>query len=170
MNSDPSNDSIRDPLGSVTTFTYDAEGGMTCVGRETSTFFYDATGAPVEGPRAVHAEPLPARTPGQARLTRTFEFRLTGTETQEQCVPLAAARGPAACFLTTTAVRAYLTRTADPAAASSAIGGVEVAAELGAGGIVCRASLSDFGPGDLVVVQVDVALFDRATPAGLSGR
>ncbi len=85
-------------------------------------------------------------------------------------MPLAAALGPAACFLATTAVRAYLTRTADPAAASSAIGGVEVVAELGAGGIVCRAGLSDFGPGDLVVVQVDVALFDRATPAGLSGR
>ncbi len=161
MSSDPSHDSYRDPLGSVTTFTYDGESGMTCVGRETSTFYYDATGASVEGPRAVHAEPPPARTPAQPRLTRTFEFRLTGTETQEQCVPLAAARGPAACFLTTTAVRATLTRTADPAAGSSAIGGEEVTAELGAGGIVCRAGLSDFGPGDLVVVQVDVALFDR---------
>ncbi len=170
MSSDPSNNSIRDPLGTVTTYTYDAESGMTCVGRETSTFYYDATGAPVEGPRPVHAEPPPARTPGQPRLTRTFELRLTGTETQEQCVPRAAARGPAACFLTTTAVRVYLTRTADPAAGSSAIGGVEVAAELGAAGIVCRASLSDFGPGDLVVVQVDVALYERATPAGLSGR
>ncbi len=161
MSSDPSNDFITDPLGTVTTFTYDAQRGMTCVGRETSTIYHDATGASVEGPRAVHAEPPPARTPGQARLTRTFEFRLTGTETQEQCVPVAAALRPAACFLTTQAVRAYLTRSADPAAATSAIGGVEVAAELGAGGIVCRASLSDFGPGDLVVVQVDVALRSR---------
>ncbi len=118
----------------------------------------------------IHAEPPSARTPAEPRLTHTFEFRLTGAETQEQCVPLAAALEPAACCLATTAVRAYLTRTADPAAASSLIGGVEVAAELHAGSIVCRAGLSDFGPGDLVVVQVDVALFDRATPAGLSGR
>ncbi len=109
----------------------------------------------------IHAEPPPARTPAQPRLTHTFEFRLTGSLWQEQIIPVAATLGPAACFLATTAVRAYLTRTADPAAASSAIGGVEVTAELGAGGIVCRASLSDFGPGDLVVVQVNVALFDR---------
>ncbi len=116
MSSDPSNDAYRDPLGSITTFTYDAEGGMTCVGRETSTFYYDATGASVEAPRPVHAEPPPARTPGQPRLTRTFEFRLTGAETQEQCVPHASGLAPAGLLLATQAVRAYLTRTAAPAA------------------------------------------------------
>ena len=42
---------------------------------------------------------------------------------------------------------------------TSAIGGVEVDAELRAVGICCTARLSDFGPGDLVVVQVEVALY-----------
>ncbi len=161
MSSEPSNDSNQPPLGSVTTYTYDGRSGMISGGRETTTFYYDDGPAPVEGARPVRERPPAASAPAQPVLTHTFGFRLTGAETQEQCVPLAAALGPAACCLATTAVRAYLTRTADPAAASSAIGGVEVAAELHAGSIVCRASLSDFGPGDLVVVQVDVALFDR---------
>ncbi len=161
MSSEASNDSNQRPLGSVMTFTYDAQGGMTSGSRETSTFYHDGSPAAVEGPRPVRGALPRTSASTQPRLTHTFEFRLTGAETQEQCVPLAAALGPAACFLGTTAVRAYLTRTADPAAASSAIGGVEVAAELHAGSIVCRASLSDFGPGDLVVVQVEVALFER---------
>ncbi len=164
MSSDPNNDSITDPMGSVTTHVYDAQGQFLYnLGDDLPPVAtYDYCGVPAESAVPIHAESLPARTPGQPLLTRTFEFRLAGTETQEQCVPLASGLGPAGLLLTTTAVRAYLTRTADPVAAISAIGGVEVAAELGAGGIVCRASLSDFGSGDLVVVQVDVGLFDRA--------
>ena len=73
-------------------------------------------------------------------------------------MPLSPEFPPAAFILVTPSVRAYLTRTNDPAASSSAIGGVEVQAELRGNAIVCRASLADFSPGDLVVVQVDVAL------------
>ena len=76
-------------------------------------------------------------------------------------MPLAAGLRPAALIIAMHGVRAYLTRTGEPAAAGSAIGGVEVGAELRAGGIVCRVSVSDFGPDDLVVVQVEVALFER---------
>jgi hypothetical protein len=54
--------------------------------------------------------------------------------------------------------RAYVTRQGE-AAAPSAIGGVEVHAELGPSGIVCTAQVSDFGAGDLVVVQVEVGLY-----------
>jgi hypothetical protein len=39
------------------------------------------------------------------------------------------------------------------------IGGLEVHAELRDGNLVCAAALSDFGPGDLVVVQVEVAVY-----------
>jgi hypothetical protein len=73
-------------------------------------------------------------------------------------VPLEPAFAPSDFIRATPSVRAYLTRTNDWAATSSAIGGVEIQAELRGNAIVCRASLTDFSAGDLVVVQVDVAL------------
>ncbi len=91
---------------------------------------------------------------------QTFEFRLTASEAQEQCVAVGNPRS-GHYIASTRCVRAYLTRTGDPSAASSQIGGVEVHAELRDGNLVCAAALSDFGPGDLVVVQVKAALYER---------
>jgi hypothetical protein len=56
-------------------------------------------------------------------------------------------------------VWAYVTRNSEPAEATSAIGGVEVHAELRGTDMLCTAQLSDFGPGDLVVVQVEMGVF-----------
>jgi hypothetical protein len=50
------------------------------------------------------------------------------------------------------------------AAAASAIGGIEVQTALQPGRLLCTAQVSDFAPGDLVVVRVDSALY-RATAA-----
>jgi hypothetical protein len=52
-------------------------------------------------------------------------------------------------------VRIYLTREGE-LGATSAIGGMEVDAELRPAGIFCTARLSDFGASDLVVVRVEV--------------
>jgi hypothetical protein len=54
---------------------------------------------------------------------------------------------------------AHLHVTRQGEAPTSAVGGLEVRAQLRDDGILCMAQLSDFGPGYLVVVQVDVALF-----------
>jgi hypothetical protein len=96
--------------------------------------------------------------------SRTFEFRLCGTEAQEQLEPCPVCR-PADFIVATSRVTVDVTRTHDPTAASNAIGGVEARAALRSGAIVCTASLSDFGPGDLVVVRVEVALFRLRTGA-----
>ena len=160
MSSEPSNDANRRPHHGVTTFTYDDQGRLRSVRDEMPTSRYDWPSGKLVVPEPSAGDPPPALTPPQPVLRHTFEFRLTGSETQEQCLPLASGLRPAELLLATQAVRAYLTRTGEQAA-TSAIGGVEVGAELRAGGIVCRASLSDFGPGDLVVVQVEVALFKR---------
>jgi hypothetical protein len=97
------------------------------------------------------------RQAGRAISEHTFEFRLSGFERQEQSWPRGAAAAP---IVAIQRVRAYLTRQGEPAEATSAIGGVEVHAELRGADILCTAQLSDFGPGELVVVQVEVALFD----------
>jgi hypothetical protein len=79
---------------------------------------------------------------------------------QEQVVPPSGSKSWAAGgVLAIERVRAYLTRQGEAGAATSAIGGVEVHAELREGGIVCTVQLGDFGEGDLVVVQVEVALY-----------
>ncbi len=76
----------------------------------------------MEGLYPVPDEPRAALTPAQPRLTHTFEFRLTGSETQEQCVPVGSGLSLTEPLLATEGVRAYLTRTGEPTAASSAIG------------------------------------------------
>src|SRR5260370_2828940 len=86
-------------------------------GGERRTARIDWQGGGVEG--AVPMGPGPV----MPRLTHRFEFRLPGSETQEQCLPLSPAFPPAEFLLATPNVRAYVTRTLDPAAASSAIGG-----------------------------------------------
>ncbi len=106
------------------------------------------------------AEPWPALTRAQPRLTHTFEFRLTGSETQEQCVPVGSGLSPAELLLATQGVRSTL-RAPRIRRQPSARSARWKWRRSCAGGIVCRASLSEFGPRDLVVVQVDVALFAR---------
>ena len=98
------------------------------------------------------------RQPALPLARRTFEFRLCGSETQEQSVP---APGPedGSVVVAVNNVRAYLTGSSDAGASRSAIGGVEVWAERREGAVVCCARLSDFAAGDLVVVQADVAVY-----------
>jgi hypothetical protein len=155
MSNEPSNDSHGRFQESVTTHVYDACGNLTSIPRDARTVQLDWYGRRAEGAMPIADGPVMPHRPG---LRHTFEFRLTGSETQEQCLPLSPAFPPAEFILATPNIRAYVTRTVEPAAASSAIGGVDVKAELRGTAIVCRASLTDFGPGDLVVVQVDVAL------------
>ena len=88
----------------------------------------------------------------------TFEFRLSGSETEEQAAPISSLAWPSDFIVAIERVRTYVTRQGE-AAAASAIGGVEVHAELRPGGIFATAQLSDFGTGDLIVVQVEVGLY-----------
>ena len=153
-----------EPLGSVSTRVYDARGRLVSVSDHAPTisFQYDIVGRRVDTtdaarPEAPQASKLPAA-PAGPLLTRAFEFRLTGCETQEQSFALSLG-DQADCILAIQRVTAYLTRSGEQAAASSAIGGVEAHAELRQDAIVCTASLSDFGPGDLLVVRVEVGLY-----------
>jgi hypothetical protein len=79
----------------------------------------------------------------------------SGAETHVQAVPLDGGGARVAA----TAVDAYLTGATGDSAPASAIGGVDVRAELRDGQVVCTAGLSGFGAGDLVVLRVDVAIF-----------
>jgi len=155
MSSEPNDRSDGRFHESAKTYVYDASGRAPNYRGEPGTVHLDWWGGHVAGRVPIADGPL---APRPSRLTHTFEFRLSNSETQEQCLPLSPAYPPSGFVLATPSVRAYLTRTNDPAAPSSAIGGVEVQAELRGAAIVCRASLTDFSPGDLVVVQVDVAL------------
>jgi hypothetical protein len=102
------------------------------------------------------ASPNAGRQP-VAVLERTFEFRLAGSETQEQSVPVV---GPAdgSVVVAVNKVRAYLSSGGDAPAARGAISGFEVWVARREGAVVCCARLSDFAPADLVVVQADVAV------------
>ena len=95
-------------------------------------------------------------------VTRTFEFRLSGSETQEQALPVP---GPAdrSVVVAVNNVRAYLTGSGETGVPQNTIGGIEVWAECGQGAVVCRARLSDFAAGDLVVVRADVAVYRMDT-------
>jgi hypothetical protein len=98
------------------------------------------------------AEHAASETPRPAA-RHTFEFRLGGSETQEQGWP---GGGPRAGQVAIQRVRAYLSRPGADPADPSVIAGLEVHAERRAAGIVCTAQLSDFGPAETVVVQVEV--------------
>jgi hypothetical protein len=99
-----------------------------------------------------------ARKPVQPWFSDTIEMRLSGAETQERLVPVERAE-PGRDVLAITGVRAFLTRHGEPAGRSSAIGGIAVRADLQEHGILCIVESSDFGPGDLIVVQMDVAVY-----------
>ena len=141
----------------VTTFVYDssargAQGtdhaAIDYIGADGFTVAYGDAGAAVPASDAP-VVPRPA-------LRHTFEFRLSGSETQEQCWP---GDGPSTGRVAIERMRAYLTRAGEPVAVPGAIAGLEVHAERREPGIVCIAQLSDFAAGDLVVVQVELAVF-----------
>jgi len=162
MNDDGGMSSHRDPDGAVKTFCYDASAH--CLGSvdqaHRTAFVWDARPidpAEAEQHRAAAAHGAAARR--KPIMTHTFELRLCGSEVQEQSVPMSGPQArPSDFIVAIERVRAYLTRQGE-AIATSAIGGVEVHAELRPSGMFCTAQLSDFGAGDLVVVQVDVALY-----------
>ncbi len=104
-------------------------------------------------PGAVRAAPAQRRS---AALRHCFAFRLCGTETQEQTLALTHF-GRSSLIVAIERVRVYLSGAA--AAPVGAIGGVEVHAVLDGRRVVCTAQLSDLPAGDLVVVEVDVAVY-----------
>jgi hypothetical protein len=135
------------------TFSYDCGQGM-CATRTTR---YDFRGRAIRDDGTV--APSESGTCGPCVvLTHAFEFRLAGSETQERRLALVNLRLDE-LVVAITAVRAYVTRHGEGVSGTSPIGGVEVRATLDQRGIVCTASVSDFAGGDLVVVQVDVAVF-----------
>jgi hypothetical protein len=161
--SSESQNSFTDRWGSVTTSICHTDTPGRCVGSRDPTFglAFAAEGKLIdlaELERGAATAPRAAVGQREPILTHTFEFRLSSSEGAEESLPLPP-YGPAPSgFVGITSVRTFLTRHGE-AAATSAIGGLEVHAELRQGGIWCTAQLSDFGAGDLVVVQVEVALF-----------
>ena len=155
----------RDAVGSITTFVYDASGrflsqeGPRVVLPQTDSWDNGKSVAP-SGDIDKPAAPKAATRPAEPCFTATVEFRLAGSESAEQCVPLA---GLAAqdYLVATQRVSADVTRSAESAGPGSPIGGLEVFAELRDAGIVCTARLSEFSPQDLVVIRVEVALYRR---------
>ncbi len=163
MSTEPGRPSDSDPIDPRSSFVYDDGGTTTHWTADPDgvhTFQYDADG---HAASITQPPPPPIRAPEGRALPvhlQTFEFRLTASEAQEHCVAVGKPRS-GHYIAATRCVRAYLTRAGDPSAASSLIGGIEVHAELRGGDLVCAAALSDFGPGDLVVVQVKVVLYER---------
>ena len=85
MSSEPSNDSNRRPLGSVTVQVYDAHNRIRSIQFHEGTSACECKSGDVLGPVPIEDEPPPALTPAQPLVRRTIEFRLTSSETQEQC-------------------------------------------------------------------------------------
>jgi hypothetical protein len=140
--------------------SYDAHGRITSIGDrgEVTTFVYDGIGICV-GKKPVDFPPPPPAPYGVTpHLTHTFEFRLSSSEAQELREPYERVPGTRT-VLGITGVRAFLTRQGETTGPLSAIGGLEVNAEIDRQRVTCRAALSDFGSADLVVVQVDVAIY-----------
>ena len=155
--SDGSFDYTTDGFGSVTTWVYDASARI-------QPPLVSALGSdghaldPDELERRLAAARAAAKKQRQPILTHAFEFRLCGSEGQEQWLALPEGSfRPADSVLAMRSVRASLAR--DGNSAANAINGVEVDAELRPTGIFCTAKRSDFGDGDLVVVRVEVALY-----------
>jgi hypothetical protein len=116
---------------------------------------------PAAGPAT--SEPLSVMEPILQLFRHTFEFRLSGSEEKWLAINLPPISAGACMVATIDRVRAFVTGSGE-AAASTPIGGIEVwterrpkTAELPET-LVCVAQASDFGPNDLVVIQVDVTV------------
>jgi hypothetical protein len=104
---------------------------------------------------AAHVTPTAGATP---LVRRCCEFRLGGSQEQTQTVALDPA--PAGkVIVAIERLRAYLAGDGTAGAPASPIGGIEVHAHWCAGQVACTARLSDFRTDDLVVVQVDLAVY-----------
>jgi hypothetical protein len=151
-------------------YVYDFDGRLTSTtdrGARTMTH-YDRYGRvidPAAPPLPPPAEPLPPDEPIVRLFTHTFEFRLLGAEVQLLGIELPLIPPNDRIVVTTDHVRTFVTRSGEPAAPSNLIGGVEVSTEqlpMAAnhnGRLVCTAQATEFAPGDLVVVGVEVTLF-----------
>jgi hypothetical protein len=77
-----------DPFCATTTFVYDARGKHRGSQRRTETFCYEANGRHVDGPTPGQpGTPPPPAAPAAPLLRHSFEFRLCGSEIQEQARP-----------------------------------------------------------------------------------
>jgi hypothetical protein len=99
----------------------------------------------------------PARNQSVPLVLRTFELRLRDAEEQQEIWDLSADL-PTRIVVAANKVKAYVTRSGESDLAVSEIGGIEVAVELVDDSLCCTVGLSDFRKGELVVVQVDVAI------------
>jgi hypothetical protein len=149
-------------------YGYMVVGEFSTDGPVTTTTFYDRYGRvidPAAPPLPPPTEPLPPMEPMHRIFRRTFEFRLLGAEAQQLRMDLPPIRPTSRIVVTTDHVRTFITRSGEPAAASNLIGGVEVSTAQRAGKqpgsnyLVCTAQATDFAPGDLVVVSVDVTAY-----------
>jgi hypothetical protein len=141
----------------TTTYVYDGSGSYSAERAGMPPGGSDGAGMGSGAANAEPGEPRSPGTPARPPLHRALEFRLTGSEARS--MPLGPG-APADLILAVERVRVDVTR-AGAAAADGALGGVEIQAELREGVPVCTAQVSDFAAGDLVVVQVDVALYER---------
>jgi hypothetical protein len=127
MNSDDGLHANTDLCGGVMSLTYDYCGEPKPL--DSGTIHVNLMGSTAEpGIQANRGSVEPSAAPrqaGRAISEHTFEFRLSGSERQEQSWP----GGVAAAIVAIRRVRTYLTRHGEPAEATSAIGGVEVRAE-----------------------------------------
>ena len=149
-----------DPLGNVVTFTYDANGTFLPNGPE-APIAYDADGRvgdPIEPRPPVEQSAPSALQPLQPLLRHRFSFRLSGSESQEQALPCDGL-WPDQCIVAIERIRAYVTRDAQTAPAPNTIADMQVDAQLQLGRILCIAQASDLLPTELLVVEVDVALY-----------
>jgi hypothetical protein len=155
MGTNPNGSNEPDPNPVIGTFSYDSHRSIDKVSCAT----YDAAGRLISVTDACGEGKSQGNGLRSAlsSLVHTFEFRLIGTEAQEQTLALGGKAGRAVVAIA--AVRANLTRAGDAAAEVSPIGGIDVRAELRDGQAVCRAGLSEFAATDLIVVQVDVAVY-----------
>jgi hypothetical protein len=127
----------------------------TWLGGPTTSVVYDGRAASRPAPPGAPAA-HPAET--AAVLRHTFEFRLAGAEAQEQTCAVPEP-WPGAVVAAAEAVRVFVTPGAARAGPAGPIGGIEVCTALRGGRLICSASLTDLATDDVVVIQVDVAVF-----------
>ena|ERR1700736_5905270 len=95
--------------------------------------------------------------PPNPAFTRTFEFRLSGSEESEQAFDLPKIDTQRA-IVTANNLRVYLSGGA-PETEDRVIGGIEVRAKWRGSAMVCVAQVTDLAADGLVVVQVDVNVY-----------
>ena len=123
-------------------------------GRKQTIATYDSHGNCL----STHEECRGPRSTQTPVFSNTQEFRLAGSGRSAAIVDLPF-EVPDEIVVAITGVRASLARPNEPGMTSSAIGGVDVRAELRGDGILLSAQLSDFAGADLVVVQMDLAVY-----------